>query len=205
MSAAKPTTASQQRATSEAYRTLRAAVRFSGGATDGAAPLRTTLIVDLDRPEASSLASNLVDTFLRAGERCLLIDTTERAGDSGGPGLCEVLRGETTLAAVVPASEGRAVLGPGRGDLEDLVASERMATVLAEAATTWPHIIIACEPLPQLATALELAPRVDGVIVTVTTGQSRRPRVVEAKAALERVGANLLGVVLLEKRRSLFW
>ena len=198
-------TTTQQRAAAEAYRSLRAAVRFTPVGDSGATQLlQTALIVDLDRPQASQLAANLVDTFVRAGERCLLIDTTEAASGSGA-GLCELLRGEATLAAVVRTQDGRAVLGPGTGDLDDLIASERMAQVLADAAAAWPRVVIACDPLPQRAVALALAPRVDGVLVTVSSGKTRRPRAVEAKESLERVGANLLGVVLLERRRSLLW
>lgn len=203
MSAAPASATTQQRAAAEAYRALRAAVRFTG-VGEGATPLQTALIVDLDRPQASPLAANLVDTFVRAGERCLLIDTTE-AAMGGGTGLCELLRGEATLDAAVRTQDGRAVLGPGNGDLDDLIASERMAQVLADAAAAWPHVVIACDPLPQRAVALALAPRVNGVIVTVSSGKTRRPRAVEARESLERVGANLLGVVLLERRRSLLW
>jgi non-specific protein-tyrosine kinase len=66
-------------------------------------------------------------------------------------------------------------------------------------------VIVSCAALPARGDALALAPRVDGVILVVTSGKTRRPRAVEARDQLERVGARLLGVVLLETKRRLFW
>jgi Mrp family chromosome partitioning ATPase len=66
-------------------------------------------------------------------------------------------------------------------------------------------LIVGCAGLPQHGDAIALAPRVDAVILTVTAGVTRRPRAIDARDALERVGGRLLGVVLVEPARRRFW
>jgi Mrp family chromosome partitioning ATPase len=43
-----------------------------------------------------------------------------------------------------------------------------------------------------------VAGQVDGVIVVIRAGKTRRARALEAKETLERIGARLLGTVLIE-------
>jgi Mrp family chromosome partitioning ATPase len=49
-----------------------------------------------------------------------------------------------------------------------------------------------------VADAAVLAPRVDGVLLVVRAGKTRRDLAVKARKALEQVKANIVGVVLTD-------
>jgi Mrp family chromosome partitioning ATPase len=70
---------------------------------------------------------------------------------------------------------------------------------------TGAFVVLCCNSAPRHADALAIAPRVDSTILVVTGGSTRRARAVEARDALERVGASLLGIVMLEPKKRWFW
>jgi Mrp family chromosome partitioning ATPase len=51
-------------------------------------------------------------------------------------------------------------------------------------------------PVVAVTDASALAPRVDGVLLVLQAGHTRRDRAREARAILEKVKANIVGVVL---------
>jgi non-specific protein-tyrosine kinase len=61
-------------------------------------------------------------------------------------------------------------------------------------------VIFDTPPVQNVTDALVLSTRVDGVLLVVQAGRSRRDRVREARQKLEKVKANLLGVVLSNAR-----
>lgn len=184
----------------EAFRLLRSTVKFATGER----PLRTVLVVDVDRPDASDVARRLADSFARAGDRCAYVETDGRAADPGA-GFSELIGGApietiatgdgTPAAALVPA---------GQGATADVLSSDGVADALARLTEHYAFVVLSCAPLPQFADALALAPRVDAVIMVASAGRTRRPKAVDARDALQRVGANILGVVLSEQPRRFF-
>jgi non-specific protein-tyrosine kinase len=180
-------------AAAEAYRVLRSSVKFAEGDT----PLRTVLVVDIDRAEPSGVAHELAAAFARAGDRCALVDLAAAADDA--PGFANLLTQHTATAHVGQPTDipNLTRIGPGADFLPDQLASTQVTDTFHALHSDYAYVVVACAALPSHGDALALAPRVDGVILVVTSGKTRRPRAVEARDQLERVGARLLGVVLL--------
>jgi non-specific protein-tyrosine kinase len=185
----------------EAYRSLRATVKYAAGDR----PVRSVLVVDVDRGEPSEVAQQLAASFARAGDRVALVDANIRVGRGEDQGLTDVIAGSASLDDVATAAEtGYATLGPGRQSDPDLLASDGIERVLAQLLESRDYVVLSCASLPAHGDALMLAPRVDAVILAVTAGVSRRPRAIEAREALERVGGRLLGVVMVQRKRRWF-
>jgi len=85
------------------------------------------------------------------------------------------------------------------------VAGDRFGTALDGLIEAHGFVILSTAPLPKYADAVAIASRVDAVILVATAGGTRRPRAIEARDALDRVGARILGVVMLEPKKRWFW
>jgi non-specific protein-tyrosine kinase len=185
----------------EAFRSLRSTVKFAAGEQ----PIHSVLVVDIDRDTRSSVAEQLATAFAESGDRCLLIDTDARAADRS-TGFFDLLANEAVAESVAPPSAGSLVrIGPGQAGSPDALASDRFDATLGRLIDSHGVAILSSAPLPRYADALAIAPRVDAVILVVTSGGTRRQRAVDARDALERVGARILGVVMVEPKTRRFW
>jgi capsular exopolysaccharide synthesis family protein len=86
--------------------------------------------------------------------------------------------------------------GPLPPNPSELLSSERFTRVLASIADAADVVLLDAAPVSAVADATILATRVDGVLLVVDSGRTRRDAARRAKEQLERVGARLLGVVL---------
>ena len=68
-----------------------------------------------------------------------------------------------------------------------------MLTLLRETAE---YVLIDTPPIIAVTDAAVLAPRVDGVLLVINAGKTRRDLAVKARDMLRQVNATLLGVVL---------
>lgn len=184
----------------ESYRSLRSTVKFATGDR----PVRSVLVVDVDRDERSQVAERLGAAFAEAGDRCILIDTDTRSTNDRTAGLFDLMRGSD--AAVPQVEFGRlARLGPGQAGTPDALAGNAFSDALGRLVDAHEFAILSSAPIPRFADALAIAPRVDAVILVITSGGTRRPHAVDARDALERVGARILGVVMVEPKKRRFW
>jgi Mrp family chromosome partitioning ATPase len=188
-------------AAAEAYRILRSSIKFAAGER----VIRTVVVVDIDRDDPSGVAEQLALAFSRAGDRCAFVDAG--AQTDGQPGLSDLLTGTAQVPTVVRSGAAPLldVVGAGTAPSADALASEGLTNALHALLDGHAIVIVSCAPLPRHGDALAIAPRVDATILVVTSGKTRRPRAIEARDALQRVGAQLLGVVLVEAKRRLFW
>lgn len=184
----------------EAYRLLRSTVKF--GASER--PARSVLVVDIDRPVASDVARQLAESFARAGDRCVYVETDGRTAERAA-GFAELIGG-ASLESVAAGTErhGLTVVAAGQGASADVLVADGVASALDTLLERYEFVILSCAPLPQFADALALAPRVDAVIMVASSGKTRRSKAIDARDALQRVGANILGVVLAEGKRGRF-
>lgn len=106
----------------------------------------------------SFLAANLADVVAQAGQRVLLIDADMRRGHlhkvfdvERGPGLSNVLAGETTLEAVLQDSADNGLVFLPRGDTpanpSELLMHPAFAALLDEAGTMFDVVIIDTPPM----------------------------------------------------------
>lgn len=184
----------------EAYRSLRSTVKFATGDHS----IRSVLVVDVDRDDRSEVAEQLATAFAEAGDRCVLIDTDSRASADRTTGFFDLMRGFD--GDVLQATTGQLTrLGPGQAGSPDALAGDAFTATLDRLIESHGFAILSAAPLPQYADALAIAPRVDAVILVVTSGGTRRPRAIDARDALDRVGARILGVVMVEPKKRRFW
>ena len=189
-------------AAAEAFRILRSSVKFAAGDQ----PIHTVLIVDVDRDEPSGVAEELGAAFARAGDRTVVVLTNSR--DHSGPdtGFGDLLfDGTVDALGLQPDADGLAVIPAGRRLQADLLAGDKLSRAIAALREQFDYVIIAAASLPRHSDALGIGPRVDATILAVTSGKTRRARAIEARDALERVGARILGVVMVDGKRRRFW
>jgi capsular exopolysaccharide synthesis family protein len=86
--------------------------------------------------------------------------------------------------------------GPLPPNPSDLLGSEAMARLLAEASEEYDVVLIDASPLSPVTDAAALAPRADGVLLVVPYGKADRQQLVRARESLEAVSAPLLGSVM---------
>ncbi|HSJ06176.1 MAG TPA: polysaccharide biosynthesis tyrosine autokinase, partial [Longimicrobiales bacterium] len=190
----------------EAYRSLRTNITF---ARLDQAP--RTIVVTSPAPGdgKSTTAANLAITMAQQGRRCLLIDGDMRRGrlhDSFGarrePGLSNVLLGQVTLDAAVVTETG----GDDRPSLlttgtvppnpAELLGSDRMGDLLAEALNGFDVVVIDAPPLNMVTDAAVLSRHADGVLVVARAGVTQQTALAYTFDQLAAVNAPVLGSIL---------
>jgi Mrp family chromosome partitioning ATPase len=188
----------------EAFRSLRSTIKFAAGDP----PVRSVLIVDADRDQISDSAEQVARAFAKAGDACAFVDANFRREAGTTPGFSDLLIGSQPLDVVIQENAGDSLLttiSAGTVPDPDLLAGDQVSQVLDALQQRFEYVIIGAASLPANSDAISLASRVDASILVVTSGKTRRQRAVEARDALDRVGARVLGVVLIEAKRRLFW
>jgi capsular exopolysaccharide synthesis family protein len=188
----------------EAYRRLRVNL-IAAGRT---APLRTLLVAAAGPgPDKAAIVANLAVTFARVGKRVILADCDLRhPGQHTLLGLSNTAGVTTALAAPQAALPLQAVAtvpglwllaaGPMSAAPADVAGSPAMADLLARLAAEADLVLLDAPPVNLATDASELATRVDGVLLTISAGHTRRDDALRAKELLERVGARLVGATL---------
>ncbi|RRR76670.1 MAG: polysaccharide biosynthesis tyrosine autokinase [Candidatus Viridilinea halotolerans] len=191
-------------AAAEAYRTLRTNILFSS--LDR--PLRTLLVTSTAPNEGKSTTlANLAVTMAQAEQRVLLVDCDLRRpslhtlfGLSNEQGLTNAIlaQGDELPPLQATAVPGLSVLtsGPLPPRPADLLGSRRMAALIERLSANVDMLLFDTPPVVAVTDAAALAPRVDGVLLVLHAGHTRRDRAREARQLLEKVKANIVGVVL---------
>jgi capsular exopolysaccharide synthesis family protein len=188
----------------EAYRTLRTNIQFSS--LDK--PLRTLLLTSTAPDEGKSMVlANLAITMAQAEQRVLLVDCDLRRPGlhtlfdlPNEEGLTTVLldQSNTTLPLQPTAVAGLHILtsGPLPPRPADLLGSQRMEAVIARLHDEADMVLFDTPPVTAVTDAAVLATRLDGVLLVMRAGTTRRDRAREARRLLEKVKANIVGVIL---------
>jgi non-specific protein-tyrosine kinase len=196
---------------SEAYRTLRTNLTFSSLEK----PL-TTLLVTSPAPDEANTKSlavaNLAVTFAQGGRKTILVDCDLRrptqhtlwniANDKGLSNF--VLEG-------TPAPEGAApplVAAAGVPDLwilpsgplppipADLISSRKMDEAIAKLKPHADIVLFDAPPVISVTDAALLASRLDGVLLVLNAGHTRRDHTAQAKELLDKIKVRIVGTVL---------
>jgi Mrp family chromosome partitioning ATPase/capsular polysaccharide biosynthesis protein len=166
----------------------------------------------------SVVAANLAGTLARGGSNTILIcaDADSRISSLVGlhetTGLSEALAGTVDVSSVRRPMQGLSrlqVIGPGlsRDKVAERVQSEAFIDLLEELRQERSaFIIVEAPPTSSTADAQALAALADVVILAVEGQESLRSHLVDAMAQLNRVQAEVLGVVLVDlSRKVLRW
>jgi succinoglycan biosynthesis transport protein ExoP len=189
----------------EAYRTLRTNVEFAS--ID--APLQTLLVTSSMPGEGKTVTSvNLAVVFAQAGRRVILVDADLRKPGvhamfdlPNQHGLSTLLRrDDASLDAVLHGTEQDHLrvltTGPLPPNPAELMGSHRMRAIVDRLKGEADLVIFDSPPLQAVTDAAILSSFLDGTLLVIDAGRSRRRAVRLARGALDRAGATVVGAVL---------
>lgn len=188
---------------SEAYRTICANLQATAG--------DTVKVIDITSPTAntdkSAVTSGLAITMAQVGKKVLVID-----GDYSAPaqhvlfnlpnnGLSDGIAVGTDLHALCQHCmelENLNVLtnGTAKPIAGGLLETETVQQFLTDARDEYDYILI---DMPSVETSVDIlvtAPKTDGVLLVVTSGEDKLNALTETKIKLEKAGAKVLGCIL---------
>ncbi|HHW89041.1 MAG TPA: CpsD/CapB family tyrosine-protein kinase [Chloroflexi bacterium] len=192
-----------QSAIAEAYQSLRTSLEFSSLEK----PARSILMAAVDGSiDKTAAIANLAVVMAQAGDRVILVDGDLRQPrqheifgvantsglaqwlESGGPAPLQ----KTTIDRLWVLPGGPTVSNPVA-----LLSTRRLGERLTELTGMADYVLIDAPPLLKVTDAALWASQVDGVVMLVNGGHTKKDEAQRAKGILARVQANLLGAVLL--------
>lgn len=188
---------------SEAFRTLRTNIQFSS--LDK--PLHSLLVTSTvpDEGKSTTLA-NLAVTMAQAEQRVILVDCDLRRPSlhtlfncSNDVGLTSmILSQDDELPLQETGVPGLSLLpsGPLPPRPADILGSKRMESVIARLRSEADIVLFDTPPVIAVTDAAVLATKVDGVLLVFQANKTSRDRARRARQMLEKVKANIVGVVL---------
>lgn len=194
---------------SEAYRTLRTNIQFSG--VDKA--LKIITITSSDAGEGkTTIICNLAITMALSGKKVILIDADLRKPGvhskfmiSNETGLTNILAQKKPLESVIKTASVKDLdiitSGPIPPNPSELLQSESMGNFLEDLKKKYDYILLDTPPVGMVTDAAILAAKSDGIILVVTSGKTHIDEAKRAKQLLLNVDAKILGVVLNKVNR----
>ena len=193
----------------EAYRSLAANLQFAYADRQ----LQTIGVTSAAEGEGkSTTVANLAVALAQTGRRVVVIDADLRRPGQHGvfgverePGLSNLLLGSMDAGQLPLQETGAAGVkllasGPLPDNPLEVLASRRLDQVLGLARAHADFVLVDTPPSGALADAAVVAPRLEGVLLVVSAGKTKRDLARRAREQLERVNANILGVVLTDVR-----
>jgi len=190
---------------SEAFRTLRTNIQFSS--IDK--PIRSMVITSSAPNEGkSTVAINIAATIAQSGKRVLLVDADLRKpvlnktfNMDGAKGLTNILVENVGVEEALynfPDIEGLYVLssGPIPPNPAELLGSHKMKSFVESIVEKFDMVIFDSSPIGMVTDSAILSTLVDGTIFVCAVGETDIDLAKLAKESLDKVNANILGVVL---------
>lgn len=189
----------------EAYRTLRTNLEFSN--LDKS--LRALVVTSASPDEGKSTTlANLAVTMAQGGKRVILMDCDLRRPTlhqlwnvKNNLGLTDMVRDDAALNnpplqdTAVPNLK---VLTSGQlpPNPAEVLGSKRMEEILAALLNRADLLLLDAPPVIAVTDAAVLASKVDGVLLIVSAGRTKREEARRAQAQLQKVNARIVGAVL---------
>ncbi len=187
----------------EGFRKLRANIRY----VSVDRPLRILLVTSpMGKEGKSFVVANLAIVLAQAGLRVVVIDGDLRrprqhlifeVPPKGGL-VRSLLDGSADGRLQATGVEGLTLLPAGDRppNPTELLGSDRMRELLRRLAGVADMVLVDSPPVLPVADAMALVEAVDGVLLVVRAGFTRRPALRQALESLQQVGARVIGVVL---------
>jgi len=188
---------------SEAYRTLRTNLSFSS--LDE--PI-STLVVTSPAPDEgkSTTIANLAVTMAQGGLRTILVDCDLRRPTlhsilklNPEPGLTDLLLEENGEPALQETEvDGLLFLasGPLPPNPADLLGSKKINKIIAALSQQADIVLFDAPPVIAVTDATVIGSKVDGVLLVINAGKTKRDHAEKAKEMLEKAKVRIVGAVL---------
>jgi non-specific protein-tyrosine kinase len=188
---------------SEAYRTLRTNLSF----TSLDRPLRTLVVTSAAPDEGKSeTVANLAVTMAQGGRKTILVDCDLRRPSlhtlfslASEPGLTNLVLEEGGHPPLQQTEvEGLEFLasGPLPPNPADMLGSQRMDQIIADLTGTADVVLFDAPPVIAVTDATVLGSKVDGVLMVISAGKTRRDHAEKAKELLEKANVRIIGATL---------
>jgi capsular exopolysaccharide synthesis family protein len=189
----------------EAYHSLRTNLEFSSPDK----PLRSLVVTSAGADEGKSTTlANLAVTMAQTGKKVILVDCDLRRPSQheifnvrNNSGLSDLMRDEsmltnpplqdTPVANLKLLTSGQLPPNPS-----ELLGSRRMDEIIAALLTRAELVLFDAPPIIAVTDAALLSAKVDGVLLIISAGKTKREHARKAQALLEKVNARLIGTVL---------
>jgi len=192
-------------AAAEAFRTLRTNLIFAGLEQ----PLHTLLVTSPTAEEGKTATlANLAVVMAQGGRKTILVDCDLRRprlhelfGLPIAPGFTDWItlgRDDAPLALAASGVDGLQLLPAGSPAAvpADLLTSRRLESLVAHLKSQADFVLFDAPPLLAVSDAALLAANLDGVLLAVSAGQTRRDHAQRAKELLEKINVRVVGAVL---------
>jgi capsular exopolysaccharide synthesis family protein len=188
----------------EAYRVLRTNILFSLKDPK----LNTITIVSAGAGEGKSTTIfNLATVFAQNGSRVLVVDSDLRRPSlhkilkvSNAIGLTNVLMKQNTLEEVIQTTSLTSLDFMPSGKLPSssmgVLSSAQMKELIRDLKRRYDYVFFDSPPIMGVSDASILASEVDSVLQVIQYRRYPQPMTIRAKQMIEKVGGNLLGIVL---------
>ncbi|HSM56437.1 MAG TPA: CpsD/CapB family tyrosine-protein kinase [Candidatus Sulfomarinibacteraceae bacterium] len=188
---------------SEAYRSLRTNLAFYS--LDD--PIHT-LVVTSPAPDEgkSTTIANLAVTMAQSGRKTILVDCDLRrpslhqvfdvSNDAGFTTMVLDVEAEPPLRETGVENLWLLTSGPKPPNPADLLGSQQVDRLLSMLAEQADIVLIDAPPVVGVTDAAVLGARVDGVLLVLSAGKTRREHAERAKELLEKARVRLIGAAL---------
>lgn len=187
---------------SEAYRTLRTNLSFYS--LDN--PVKTLVVTSAEPNEGkTTTAANLAVTMAQAGNKTILVDCDLRRPSlheyfdiKSKIGFTEAVLQEDKLPLQETGVENLQLLVSGTQppNPADLLGSKKTDALLQRLAESADFVIFDAPPVIVVTDAVVLGAKVDGVLLVLQAGKSRRDHAERAKQILEQAKVRIVGATL---------
>lgn len=194
----------------ESYRALRSSIGFAG--IDS--PIRRLQITSASKGEGKSMTSiNVATAMAMDGKRVILVDADMRRPSThrvlnlpNSPGLSEVLVGTKTVEeAIQPTGiENLSLMpaGPIPPNPAELLGSRRFDQVIQELEERCDVVVFDTPPCIPVTDPLIIAGRMDGVVLVLHQGQTKKGAIRHVEEQLARARARIVGVIFNRVQHS---
>lgn len=188
---------------SEAYRALRTNLSFYS--LDN--PLRSLVVTSAAGEEGKSTTiANLAVTLAQSGRRTILVDCDLRRPSlhtlfnlQQSPGLTEMVLGQVEAAPLQETGVENLWLLPSGSqppNPADLLGSRRVDQIITALLDQADMVLFDAPPVIAVTDAAVLGAKVDGVLLVISAGKTRREHAERAKEILEKAKVRIVGATL---------
>lgn len=194
---------------SEAYRTLRTNLSFYS--LDN--PIRTLVVTSPAVGEGkSTTVANLAVTLAQSGRRTILVDCDLRRPSlhelfdlNSAPGLTNLVLDEVERPPLQQTAVDNLWLlasGPQPPNPADMLGTRKIDQVIETLTETADIVLFDAPPVIAVTDAAVLGAKVDGVLLVISAGKTRREHAERAKELLEKARVRIVGVTLTNAPRD---